>query len=98
MTPPAGNDLESDYFKIHILDFTIALDLYIFLSDWNSLLLLLCFVDRSLQIEKQAFSSHLQNVEAGSAGCEFKIKAHVATGFEDFHVVINHHGDGSVFR
>src|SRR5258708_1177760 len=98
MTPPAGSDLESRYFKIHILDFTIAFDLYIFLSDWNSLLLLLCFVDRSLQIEKQAFSSHLQNVEAGSTGREFKIKAHVSTGFKDFHTVIKHHDNGCVFR
>src|SRR6266852_1917434 len=98
MTPTAGSDLESGYFKIHILDFTIAFDLYIFLSDRNSLLLLTCFVDRSLQIEKQAFSSHLQNVEAGSTGREFKIKAHVSTRFKDFQIVINHHGGGGVFR
>src|SRR5437773_8175405 len=55
-------------------------------------------VNRGLQIEQQAFSSHLQNVEAGSAGRELKIKAHVSTGFKDFHIVINHHCDGSIFR
>src|SRR6266852_3120368 len=98
MTPTAGSDLESGYFKIHILDFTIAFDLYIFLSDRNSLLLFFCIADRSLQIEQQAFSSHLQDVEAGSAGREFKVKPYVSTGFKDFHIVINHHSDGSVFR
>src|SRR5260370_39705866 len=98
MTPTAGNDLESGYFKIHILVFTIAFDLYIFLPDRNSFLLLFCFVDRSLQIEKQAFSSHLQNVEGGSAGREFKIKANVSTGFKDLHIVVNDDGDGCVFH
>src|SRR5882724_6141019 len=93
-----GNDLESSYFEIHILDFTIAFDRYIFLSDRNSVLLLLCIVDRSLQIEQQAFSSHLQDIEAGSAGRELKIKAYVSTGFQDFHIVINHHSNGGVFR
>src|SRR2546429_9055155 len=98
MAPAAGKDLESGYFKIHIFDFTIAFDLYIFLADRNPLLLFFCIVDRSLQIEKQAFSSHLQNVEAGSAGRELKIKAYVSTRFKDFHIVINHHRDGSIFR
>src|SRR6266481_7721510 len=62
MAPSIRKDLESGYFKIHILDFTIAFDLYIFLSDGNTLLLFFCLADRSLQIEQQAFSSHLQNV------------------------------------
>src|SRR2546422_10582880 len=93
-----GSDLERDYLKIYILELTVAFDRYIFLSDRNSFLLRLCFVDRGLQIEQQAFSSHLQNVEAGSAGRELKIKAHMPTGFNDFHIVINHHSDGSVLR
>src|SRR5204863_8979007 len=98
MASSVGNELESDYFEIHIREFTIAFDLYIFLADRNPLLLFFCIIDRSLQIEKQAFSSHLQNVEAGSAGRELKIKAYVSTRFKDFHIVINHHRDGSVFR
>src|SRR5439155_9535827 len=92
----AGSSVERDHFKIHPLEFTIASDLYIFLSDRNALLLR--FVNRRLQIEQQAFSSHLQNVKVGSAGRELEIKAHMSTGLEDFHVFINHHSHGSVFR
>jgi len=55
-------------------------------------------VDRSLQIEQQVFSSHLQDVEAGSAGRELKIQAYVFTGFEDFHIVINHVGNPLTVR
>ena len=98
MTPSIGTRLKRRYFEIHILEFTIAFDLYIFLADRNPLLLLLGFGDRSLQIEQQAFSSHLQNVEAGSAGRKRKITTHVSTGFKDFHIVVNHHSGGSIFR
>src|SRR6266852_6753910 len=96
MPSSVGGNLDRAYFEIYFFEFTVAFDLYVFLSDRSSLLLLFCFVDRSLQIEQQPFSSHLQYVEAGSAGRELKIEAHVSTGFKDFHVVINHHGDGSV--
>src|SRR5438132_13793445 len=91
-----GSDLERGYLKIHILEFTIAFDLDIFLPDRKPLLLCLCFVDRGLQIEQQAFSSHLQNIEASSTRRELKIKAHVSTGLKDFHIVIYHHSDGNV--
>jgi len=51
------------------------------------------FVDR-----QQAFSSHLQDVEAGSAGREFKVKPYVSTGFKDFHIVIITTATGAYFR
>src|SRR6266852_2770742 len=91
-----GSGLERDHFKIHSLEFAIASDLYILLLDWNAILLR--FVDGSVQIEQQAFSSHLQNVKVSSAGRELEIKAHLSTGLKDFQVFINHHSHGSVLR
>ena len=90
-----GGCLQRDHFKIHTFEFTIAFDLYIFLSDRS--VFLPGFVDRSLQIEQQAFSSHFQNVEVGPTGRQLEIKAHVSTGLKDFQVFIHHHSHGSVF-
>src|SRR5260370_12405415 len=92
----SGSGLERDHFKVDSLESTIASDLYIFLSDWNALLLR--FVDCSVQIEQQALSSHLQNVKISSAGRELEIKAHMSTGLKDFHLFINHHSPRSVLR
>jgi len=84
--------------RFNVLDFTIAFDLYIFLSDRNASFSFFASLIAACRSNSKPSRAIFKMLKLALPGAELKIKAYVSTGFKDFHIVINHHGDGSVFR